>query len=800
MADSRQQLQQRLLKAFQQEAEERLHLLDDGLAQLAQGSITAELLEVLYREVHSLKGAARAVSLADVEQLCQALESLFAQFRKGEAEPDTEQIQLSLQALRWLQKRLDSKSEAAPAIPPDQALAELCRALEQAARHQMPASQAAASQTTASQAAESQQEVSAQQAPAESLESRESPESCQVEPLSADMIRPVGQAAPGRLRVSAEALDQLWLYAETLLETRLESAEHARVLQHSAREFANWRIRQRPQLSAALRSLQEIRTGSDMVDASRLEHLHETLSVLGTRIVEFFDQWEYRLLAQARQADQLAHRTEGLAVELRQDLQRILLLPCATLVEGVPAMVRDLAAAAGKQVNLTVSGTDYQVDKRILDEVRSPLQHLLRNAIDHGIETPQQRLKQGKPEQGSLQIQFSQTRSDRITLTVADDGAGLQTDRLRAKALAQGVINAEQAETLDETDSQRLIFRSGLSTSAMLTELSGRGLGLAIVEEKVLRLNGKVEVFSEPEQGCRFVLTLPVSLATYRALLVRVAQRLFAIPSQTVQRVLRVPLSSLGSIENRVSLVLEGQALPLWRLSELLQLQDAAPMEQEVQLVLLEAADGPYALQVDEILNDQEITLKSLGPQLKRVPNVTGAASLGDGQLVPVLDMLDIYQSACRTETTTLRWQQQKPAQRHRLLVVEDSITARSLLKSILESSGYEVQVAVDGEEAWQVLQQGRFDGVVSDIEMPRLDGFDLTARIRADAVLTDLPVVLVTALQSPEDRERGLEVGASAYIQKSGFDQDHLLDLLKRLLIQGSSADEALSESENTP
>ncbi|HEX5791912.1 MAG TPA: response regulator, partial [Rheinheimera sp.] len=367
-------------------------------------------------------------------------------------------------------------------------------------------------------------------------------------------------------------------------------------------------------------------------------------------------------------------------------------------------------------------------------------------------------------------------------LRLSDDGQGIDTAGVKAKAMQQGLLTAQQASALSEEDSCRLIFRSGLSTSPMLTELSGRGLGLAIVEEKVLRLSGDIEICNQPGNGCSFTLVLPVSLSTYRTLLVRVAEQLFAIPCQTISRVLRMPATAIRSVENRTVLQVAQQSLPLWQLADLLQLA-TPPAQSMLQLVLVETTECQYLLQVDEILNDQDITLKSLGPQLKRVTGITGVARLGNGQLVPVLNMQDLYQSACRTDRPVPVRPSAEHAERQRLLVAEDSITSRSLMKSILESAGFQVTTAVDGMEAWQALQHHDFTALISDIEMPRLDGFSLTEKVRADSRLANLPVVLVTALQSPEDRLRGLEAGANAYILKSSFDQDNLLDILQRLL-----------------
>lgn len=770
MTTQQQLLQQRLLKAFQQEATERLGTLRDALALLEQPDAAPDLLESVYREVHSLKGAARAVNAQQFECLCQQLESLFSALKQQQRQPGNDQITLINQALQRLQRLLNSAdTQTAQAGDTDKAAQQaLCHALELSCTE--PDIKVAVAQTSVPEA------VAAVAAIVE----------------------------PGTLRVSSLALDQLWFCAEDLLDTRLESVELAAALRLAQADFSQWR-RYRYELNAALRVLHsaqknDIVNTANAAKATRKEPncpepnravpnslvaqaQHSTVA-FAQWAIEFLQQWDYRVSQLASMAAKLAMRSTSLEATFRQELQQVLLLPCASLTEGMPAMVRELAEATGKAATLLISGAEYQVDKRILEELRSPLQHLLRNAVAHGIEPKAQRLAAGKAASATLSIDFIQLSSNGFGLRISDDGQGIDVAAVRAKAIAQGLLTKQQAEVLTEDECCRLIFRSGLSTSPMLTELSGRGLGLAIVEEKILRLNGDIEILNLPGHGCSFVLTLPVSLSIYRTLLVRVAEQLFAIPCQTISKVLRMPATAIRSVENRTMLHVAEQALPLWRLADLLQLT-SSHYQQMLQLILIETTECQYVLQVDEILTDQDITLKNLGPQLKRVSGITGVARLGNGQLVPVLNMLDLYQRACRTDRPAAQSLPDASAQHQRLLVAEDSITSRSLMKSILESAGFQVVTAVDGMDAWQTLQQSDFAALISDIEMPRLDGFSLTQKIRSDSRLANLPVVLVTALQSPEDRLRGLQAGANAYILKSSFDQDNLLSVLQRLLAQ---------------
>jgi two-component system chemotaxis sensor kinase CheA len=421
--------------------------------------------------------------------------------------------------------------------------------------------------------------------------------------------------------------------------------------------------------------------------------------------------------------------------------------------------------------------------------MKDPLIHLLRNCIDHGIENPAVREKKRKPPQGTIALAISQQDGGKVELLVADDGAGIDAARVKAAARKLGMVAEEEAEKLGERETLALVFRSGVSTSPIITDVSGRGLGLAIVREKVERLGGAIAIESHPDAGTSFRIVLPLTLATFRGILVRAGDRLFVIPAASVERVTRAAETDIGTVENRETIVLGGQAVALVGLSDMLELPRAAASEaadRGASAVVLGAGPERIAFRVDEVLGEQEVLVKTLGRQLARVRNVAGASVLGTGQVVPVLNVPDLMKSAVKraaAHAPVAAVEEPAGAQQRSILVVEDSITSRALLKNILESAGYRVATAVDGIDAYTALKTATFDLVVSDVEMPRMDGFDLTARVRADKRLAELPVVLVTALESREHRERGIDAGASAYIVKSSFDQSNLLEVIRRLI-----------------
>jgi two-component system chemotaxis sensor kinase CheA len=412
----------------------------------------------------------------------------------------------------------------------------------------------------------------------------------------------------------------------------------------------------------------------------------------------------------------------------------------------------------------------------------------VRNCIDHGIETPQKREGKKKPSCGTVTIAIAQRDGSKVEILVSDDGAGIDRAKVRAAALKLGLVSQEEAQKLDETQVLALSFQSGVSTSPIITDISGRGLGLAIVREKVEKLGGAVSVETQPGVGTTFRIVLPLTLAAFRGILVRVSEHLFVLPTTYVERVARVSQEDIKTVENRETIPLNGRAISLVRLRDALELPQGKARDvgaDTVHVVVVGSAEKRIAFAVDGVSDEQEVLVKSFGAQLSRVRNVAGATALGTGRVVPILNVPDLMKSAVRLGTAPARpaAAPEAPAEKKTILVAEDSITARTLLKSILESAGFKVTTAVDGVDAFTALRTEKFDLVVSDVDMPRMSGFDLTAKIRGDKKLSEVPVVLVTALESREDRERGIDVGANAYIVKSSFDQSNLLEIIRRLI-----------------
>jgi len=576
--------------------------------------------------------------------------------------------------------------------------------------------------------------------------------------------------------------------AEELLAPRLALGRRVKELRETATLLAGWK-KERGKIQPGLRLMERLlkhtgkgngATKGQRESAKVLEYLDAEnvfLKKLGDR------------LARVERSALGDHRTMSAMVDnLLHDVKEMHMLPFSSMLEMFPRLARELAHDQGKQLELLIQGDEIEIDRRILEEMKDPFIHLIRNCIDHGLEKPPVREQKNKTAHGTITVAITQKDSGKIEILFADDGAGVDVGKVKAAAVRMGIISADELDKLDEREALALIFRSGVSTSPMVTDLSGRGLGLAIVREKVEHLGGAVVLDTRPDAGTTIRIVLPLTFATFRGVLVRTGGQLLVIPVTSVERVARVARKDILTVENRETVQLDGQAVSLVQLGNVLgmpQKNAAAESAAHAQLVVIGVGSVRVAFQVDEILGEREVLVKALGRQLVRVRNIAGATVLGGERVVPVLNVPDLMKSAVKPTAAPRAPAASGPAeaQKRSILVVEDSFISRTLIKNILESAGYTVATAVDGLDAYTLLKTAAFDLVVSDVEMPRMNGFDLTAKIRSDKQLAELPVVLVTALESREHRERGIDVGANAYIIKSSFDQSNLLEVVGMLL-----------------
>lgn len=756
---------QRLSTVFENELDERVRALNALLLRIEQGA-ASEALPELGRELHSLKGAARAAEQSAIERLAHAAEDTVFTFalNGGQSAPPQE----------WC----DAMYAAVDAFAP----------LHNGQRKNV------VRLVETLQAAAAVESKPVEPAPTVVADEPKLPPPISITAARAEHVAQVAQPTPadkprdktdaGSVRVNVAKLDTLLTESGELSVTHLRVAQRLAQLRDVQRALELWhrewrksrpiraRLR-RAEVDAHARDLDALLRVAERADHELQRVLHDTGDLVGS-------------------LSQTTAQLGAVASAIGQEVMAIRLLPAGTVFQPLERLVRDISRQTGKDTRLVLTGTETEVDRRILDELRDPLMHMVRNTIDHGIEPPADRAAAGKPSQGVLRLSAAQ-RGDRVLITVEDDGRGLDVGAIRATAVRRGLLPAERAESLDMSAAIDLIFHPGFSTRTTVSELSGRGVGMDVVRASVERLGGEIRVRTTPGAGTSFTITVPLTLATTRVLLVEDNGLTYAIPSATIERTGRLRAGDLLRLEGRRAIQVDGRAVPVVELGDVLQRPRAADevtRDDWRPYFVLSQGDRAVALLTDRLVDEQELVIKALGAPLKRVRHVGGAAVLGTGVVAVILNPSDLTKTALGNLDSghfSLRTvdapTDAAEAPRRRILVVDDSVMTRTLERSILEAAGYDVVVAADGQQALDLLRVTAVDAVVSDVEMPRMSGLDLTAAIRQDEQLRHLPVVLVTSLDAPEHVERGAAAGADAYIVKGRFDQNDLLQTIGRLL-----------------
>lgn len=463
-----------------------------------------------------------------------------------------------------------------------------------------------------------------------------------------------------------------------------------------------------------------------------------------------------------------------------EEVRRIGMVPINTVFEGFPKMMRDLAVETGKKVEFTINGGELQADRAVLQALKDPVMHALRNAMAHGIESPSRRRAAGKDETGIVRLDI-EVVGQLLRVSVMDDGQGVDLPAVRAQALRSQLVTPEVAENLDVPQWLDFLFEPRFSTTAEVTRVSGRGVGLSVVKDRATQLQGTARMLQSAGGGCQLIVEVPVSVSTHRLLLVRTAGRTFALGMRGLDSLHRV--TKVHTVEGRSVILHAGRAVPLVTLGPACGLPPSLVRHDDGHLlVAVLKGDRPLALNVEEFVGETSALIKALPHPASLSPHFSGAILLEGGEVALVINLPGLMQ---RFLGATLR--EEKPVvtvkKKPVVLVVDDSFTARTLQKSILEAAGYAVRVAVNGKAAYDLLRTESVDAVVSDVQMPEMDGFQLLSAMKNHARLAELPVVLVTSLSSREDQERGLALGADAYIVKERFDHRELLDTVRQLV-----------------
>jgi two-component system, chemotaxis family, sensor kinase CheA len=771
---------------------EHIQKIEAGILHLEKNPQNTAKLEEMLREAHSLKGDSRMLGVSDAESLIHQIEEIFANVKKGEA-------RLTPDLCDRLYKGIDAvKQIAREAVTGEPVNVEIFYVLSQLM-----------GATPESEPPSTTSEVPAQA----SIQSA----NAEIDALLAEFLQETGAPPPvaappepspvqvdgkpwGRRKSDAE-LDVAIAEDDYQIDTlRVEASRLDRLLtQASELLVTQGRFSDRNSDLQIIQALWEEWNRETFVSRLTFDEIERRLQIPELKpIQKFYHQVDQRLerlgkvIAQLKNAtyDDTA-RLEIVSNDLESGIRTLRLMPMSTIFGLFPRSVRDIAKQLGKDVHLVVEGGDTPADKQILEAMKAPLSHLVRNAIDHGIESPEERQRQGKPPTANLRLRAYQTASS-VCIEVLDDGRGLDIEAIRNTALRKGIHTEAELATMNAEQIQSLIFAPGFSTRTSVSEISGRGVGLDVVRANVERLKGTLQLESSPGKGCLFRLTLNTNLATTYVLLVEVSQSIYALPLEYVRTMMLIPPQDIFAIEGTQTINFEGEPISVVWLADLLGLTVNVPSSTKgidtglktLPCIIMQIGSERLGLLVDAMLEQQDIVMKPQSKLLKRIRNIAGATIRGNGEVCMVLNPQDLFKSAKKgTISVSVQELSQQSQVKSKILLCDDSIPIRTQLKRILEGYGYDVTAAVDGQDGFNKLRMGSFDAVVSDVQMPNLDGLGLAARIRQFKEYDELPVILVTTLASEEDKRLGAEAGANAYITKGDFDQRVLLDTLRRLI-----------------
>lgn len=724
---------QRLLDIFKEEGLEYIQRLGDGLLKLEKDPKDIAVLEDIFRYAHSLKGAARVLGLSEIAKVAHDLESTFSLAKEGK--------------LAITPERIDTLSHGIDAI----------------------------------------KSLITKGAPADVKEVRDNdiPKAADEE-LSEKMptLKPGRRASDKQflntIRVSTEKLDSLMnqvgelLVSKMRFEQRLEEINSLIVLYEDLVKGLNRVKRNKLRLNMVGKADK----------GGRRYGVYEEKNGIVNDLIEDLIGFNDEMLRFSSMLYENQIDLDLVTNALQGSVKNIRMLPLSTIFEAIPMMVRDLSRRLNKKISFKIQGEGIELDKRILEGLKDPVVHLITNCIDHGIEAAEERRMAGKDEEGLINVAVA-AKGSFIEINIEDNGRGVSVEKIKEKAVKRGIVTNDMLPNLNNEQIINLIFEPGFSTSEIITDISGRGVGMDVVKKNVEELNGMVFIQSDLGKGCKTIVRVPFTLVTVMVLLIEVGDEVCALPETAIDRLLNIKEGDIFTIEGSAVFRCDEDIIPINKLSYTLGFQKEREKKsgEEYPVIVIGHGEKKVAFIADDFIKEEEVVIKTLTFPLAKVKNVAGAAILGDGRIAIVLNPVDLIDSARGVESIPIKRAEEKEAIKKSVLIVDDSITTRILEKNILESSGYNVTLAVDGVDAYNKLHEGEFDIIVLDVQMPNMDGFSFTEKVRSAKEFKDTPIILLTSLESDDDKRRGIEAGADAYIVKRTFNQDNLLETIKRLI-----------------
>ncbi|MFC1849519.1 response regulator [candidate division CSSED10-310 bacterium] len=700
-----------------------------------------EIFNRIMREAHNVKGAARIVDLPEVSEIAQNFESVVGAVKEEKIELTRDLFDLLHFAMDTVLKAIEHRIRGNILDVSD--IATKLNIVSEAGT-------VAIADLSSAAEIESVDQESEESAPAETIQLEE------------------------KIFISTKRIDVLMDWVGELLISKLKNEQRLSEFIAIQHELEN-ALQEQGDVQAVLSKITRTIPDTDVVFLMKLyQDLKATLIEQGNML---------RAVVKGYQQD--ARHLSLVADFLHQSIKKTRMLPISTIFDTFEKMVRDLSRKQQKKVNMVVKGRATELDRQILEKIRDPLMHIIRNAIDHGLETPDQRTSAQKPEQGTIILEAMQ-RGNAIFIIIRDDGAGIDREKIIGNAIKKNLITPEEAALLEGDLAYSLIFRPGFSTKEIVTDISGRGFGMDVAKKNVEDLQGMITIQSEKNKGTEISIQIPLTLATLKILLISVAGEVIAIPSMAINKILKIKSEDIITLEGRTVIQIDQEPIALAWLKDILKLPGKGQIKRdkaELFCVLLSFSGGKGAFIVDEVQGEQDVVIKKLGEADSRIKCLSGATILSTGKVVIIVNPAELIQlTRGRSITTYLKPLEEKIAPK-RILVIDDSITTRNFEKAVLTGAGYEVVSATNGEEGLAIIRQDSFDLVVSDIQMPKIDGLQFTEQVKRDPTLSATPVILISSLESKDEIARGLEVGADAYITKQTFSRQTLLETVQRFI-----------------
>ncbi|EEQ62849.1 hybrid sensor histidine kinase/response regulator [Helicobacter pullorum] len=793
---------QEILEDFLIEAFEMIEQLDQDLVELENRPEDLELLNRIFRVAHTIKGSGSFLNFSVLTHLTHHMEDVLNKARHGELTITPDIMDVVLESIDFMKKLLnairDTGTDANTGLDSD--IANVVARLDAISKGESP------QDIPASQESSTTQEAPQSQAPQEASNNAQeevdysnmSPEEVEKE---IERLLNQRQEEDKKKREEKRAKGELQdIQAPSEIEQTPNATPAAKAPESQKQPEVNAtpakQTEAKPQIKPRQEENKTLATSVEQtirVDVKRLDSLMNLIGelVLGkNRLIKIYNDVEERYEGEKflEELNQVVASVSMVTTDIQLAVMKTRMLPIGRVFNKFPRMVRDLSRELGKNIELVISGEETELDKSIVEEIGDPLVHLIRNACDHGIESKEERIAAGKKEQGTVELK-AYNEGNHIVVEITDDGKGMDPATLKAKAIEKGIIGEREADTMTDREAYSLIFKAGFSTAKVVTNVSGRGVGMDVVKTNIEKLNGIIDVDSTYGEGTTLKLKIPLTLAIIQSLLVGVQEEYYAIPLASVIETVRISQDEIYTVENKSVLRLRNEVLPLVRLADIFGVDSVFDNSEQAYVVVIGLAENKIGVIVDFLIGQEEVVIKSLGSYLKGTEGIAGATIRGDGRVTLIVDIAAMMQMAKQVKVSVTKLAQENEKKKEKnspsdynVLIVDDSMTDRAIMKKSLKPLGISVSEATNGMEALDIVKNGdkAFDAILIDIEMPKMDGYTLAGEIRKYAKFKNLPLIAVTSRTSKTDRMRGVESGMTEYITKP-YSPEYLMNVVKR-------------------